>query len=195
MPYYKIDNVTPVVHPEAYVHPTAILIGDVIIGKDCYVGPGASLRGDFGRITMEEGSNLQDNCVIHGFADSHTIIRKHGHVGHGAVLHGCIIGEDALIGMNSVIMDYSEIGSGSIVAAASFVKNKFTCPDRSLVMGSPGKVVRSVTDDELKWKQAGTQEYIELSKRCLASMVECIPLNDIEPNRKTLPTSQHQPKK
>lgn len=194
MPYYKIDGVTPVVHPSAYVHPTATLIGDVIIGEGCYVGPGACLRGDFGRITMEEESNIQDNCVVHGFSDSHTLIRKHGHIGHGAVLHGCIIGEDALIGMNSVVMDYAEIGEGSIIAASSFIKNRFTCPPRSLVMGSPGKIVRSVTDDELKWKQTGTREYIELSKRCLTSMVECNPLNAIEENRPTLQSRSHQPK-
>lgn len=194
MPYYKIDGVTPVVDPSAYVHPTAVLIGDVIIGKGCYVGPGACLRGDFGRITMEEESNIQDNCVVHGFAETHTVIRKHGHVGHGAVLHGCDVGEDALIGMNAVVMDYANIGQGSIIAAASFIKNRFTCPPRSMVMGTPGKIVRSVTDDELSWKQTGTREYIDLTKRCLTSMVECAPLTSLESERPALQTGTHQPK-
>ncbi|WP_417507074.1 phenylacetic acid degradation protein PaaY [Marinomonas gallaica] len=194
MPYYKIDGVTPVVDPSAYIHPTATLIGDVIIQKGCYVGPGACLRGDFGRITMEEESNIQDNCVVHGFAGSHTVISKRGHIGHGAVLHGCVIGEDALVGMNTVVMDGADIGEGSIVAACSFIKARFTCPPRSMIMGTPGKVVRSVSDDELKWKQSGTREYIELSKRCLTSMVECAPLTSLEPKRPTLQTGSHQPK-
>lgn len=194
MPCYKIEGVTPVVDPTAYVHPTAVLIGDVIIHARCYVGPGACLRGDFGRITMEEESNLQDNCVVHGFADSHTVIRRRGHIGHGAILHGCDVGEDALVGMNAVVMDNAVIGAESIVAAASFVKNKFTCDTRSLLIGSPAKVVRKVTDDELAWKQVGTSEYIQLAHRCLTSLVECPPLNAIEADRPRLHSGQHKTK-
>ncbi|MCB5160404.1 phenylacetic acid degradation protein PaaY [Marinomonas algarum] len=194
MPCYKIDGVTPVVHPTAYVHPTAVLIGDVIIKERCYVGPNACLRGDFGRITMEEESNLQDNCVVHGFADSHTIIGKHGHIGHGAILHGCVIGRDSLVGMNAVVMDNAVIGEESIVAAAAFVKSKFVCDTRSLLMGSPAKVLRQVSDEELAWKQVGTSEYIALTDRCLTSMVECSPLNVEEQNRPRLKTGQHKTK-
>jgi carbonic anhydrase/acetyltransferase-like protein (isoleucine patch superfamily) len=195
MACYKIDGVTPVVHSSAYVHPTAVLIGDVIIKQGCYVGPGACLRGDFGRITMEQESNLQDNCVVHGFAGSHTIIGKHGHIGHGAILHGCIIGEDTLVGMNAVVMDQANIGPESIVAAAAFVKSHFSCEARSLLMGSPAKLIRQVSDEELKWKQTGTQEYITLTSRCLDSMVECNPLTELEENRPTLKTGDHALKK
>ncbi|MFK4751613.1 MULTISPECIES: phenylacetic acid degradation protein PaaY [Oceanospirillaceae] len=194
MPCYKIDGVTPVVHPSAYVHPTAVLIGDVIIGAQCYVGPAACLRGDFGRIIMEEGANIQDTCVVHGFPQSSTIIRRHGHIGHGAVLHGCIIGEDTLIGMNAVVMDGADIGAESIVSASSFIKNRFTCPPRSMVMGTPGVIKRQVTDDELRWKQLGTQQYIELSRRCLNSLVECLPLNAEEPDRQSFVDTGHRPK-
>ena len=193
MPCYRIDGVTPVVHPSAYVHPGAVLIGDVIIGPGCYVGPCASLRGDFGRIVMEEESNIQDNCVVHGFPDTTTLIRRHGHIGHGAILHGCVIGEDALIGMNAVIMDYAEIGGGSIVSASSFVKARFSCPPRSLVMGVPASIRRQVSDDELAWKQTGTQQYTELTRRCLNSLVECPPLNAEEDNRPGFTEAQHRP--
>ncbi|MEL0614928.1 phenylacetic acid degradation protein PaaY [Marinomonas arenicola] len=191
MACYRIDGVTPVVHPTAYVHPTAVLIGDVIIKQGCYVGPGACIRGDFGRITMEQESNLQDNCVVHGFAGSHTVIGKRGHIGHGAILHGCVIGEDTLVGMNAVVMDQADIGAESIIAAAAFVKSKFSCEPRSLLMGSPAKVTRQVSDEELKWKQTGTQEYVNLTTRCLDSLVECNPLTVIDDNRPALKTGNH----
>lgn len=195
MPCYRIDGVTPVVHPTAYVHPTAVLIGDVIIGAGCYVGPCASLRGDFGRIVMEEEANMQDNCTVHGFPDTVTRIKRHGHIGHGAILHGCVIGEDTLVGMNAVVMDYADIGAASIVAASSFVKARFSCPPRSMVMGSPAEVRRQVSDQELAWKQTGTQQYIELTRRSLAGMVECQPLTAVEEERPTLQTGEHEPLK
>lgn len=193
MPCYKIDGITPVVDPGAYVHPTAVLIGDVLIGPDCYVGPGACLRGDFGRIIMEEGSNLQDTCVVHGFPDSDTIVRRFGHIGHGAVLHGCVIGEDCLVGMNAVVMDGADIGACSIVAAAAFVRNRFSCPPRSMIMGTPASIRREVTDNELEWKRTGTRQYLELTRRSLDSMVECTPLNQAEPQRPRLQIGDHQP--
>ena len=194
MPCYRIDNITPVVHPTAYVHPTAVLIGDVIVGPGCYVGPLASIRGDFGRITMEEGANLQDTCVIHGFPQSHTVVKRHGHIGHGAVLHGCVIGEDALVGMNAVVMDGAVIGARSIISASSFVKAKFECPEQSLVMGTPAEVKRELSDKEVAWKQGGTREYQELTRRCMASMVECSPLTEMEANRASFADSGHRPK-
>jgi carbonic anhydrase/acetyltransferase-like protein (isoleucine patch superfamily) len=194
MPCFEIDGVRPVVHPTAYVHPTAILIGDVRVGPGCYVGPAASLRGDFGSITLEEEANLQDTCVVHGFPRSHTIVRRRGHVGHGAVLHGCIVGEDVLVGMNSVIMDGVDIGAGSIVSAVSFVKSGFECPPRSLVVGVPAVIKRQVSDKELQWKQQGTGEYVQLTKRCLANMAECAPLTELEQDRPALYASSYQPK-
>jgi len=183
MPCYKLDDICPVVHPSAFVHPTAVLIGDVHIGETCYVGPNASLRGDFGRIVMKEGSNIQDNCVVHGFPRSDTLIEKNGHVGHGAVLHGCIVGEDSLIGMNSVILDNANIAARSLVGAGTIVKAGFNCDEESLIIGSPAKVIRKLSTKEIKWKQMGTCEYQVLSQRCLNSLIECTPLTHAEPNR------------
>lgn len=181
---YAIDGVTPVIHPTAYVHPTAVLIGDVIIGPRCYIGPGACLRGDFGRLIMEEGSNLQDTCVVHGFPGSDTVIEVDGHVGHGAVIHGARIGRNALVGMNSVVMDGAVIGESSIVAAMSFVKTGMQVPPRSLVMGMPAKVARSLSDEEIQWKSKGTAEYQQLAVRCLEGMQEVTALTEVEADRK-----------
>lgn len=191
MACYRIDGVTPVVHPSAYVHPTAVLIGDVHIGPDCYVGPCASLRGDFGRIVMEQGSNLQDTCVVHAFPGRDAIIRRNGHVGHGAVLHGCIIEEDAMVGMNSVVMDDAVIAARSIVGAAAFVKSGFSCEPASLIVGSPAKVLRQLSDKEVGWKLRGTQEYQMLTKRSLETMEECAPLTEIDADRPQLQVGSH----
>lgn len=194
MTCYSLDGITPVIDPSAYVHPTAVLIGDVIVGPDCYVGPLASLRGDFGRIVLEQGANLQDTCVMHGFPDSDTVVERNGHVGHGAVLHGCRVGADALVGMNAVVMDGARIGAGSIVAATAFVKAGFDCPPRALLVGSPAVVKRSLSDDEMRWKQAGTAEYHALTRRCLEQLVECSPLSQPEQDRKRVSDSTHRPK-
>lgn len=194
MPCYSLDGMTPVVHPTAYVHPTAVLIGDVIVGPGCYVGPLAALRGDFGRIVLEEGANLQDTCVMHGFPESDTVVERHGHIGHGAVLHGCVIGADALVGMNAVVMDNARIGERSIVSAAAFVKAGFECPPQSLVMGAPAGVKRALSDEEVAWKQRGTREYQDLTRRCLASLVECAPLAEVEADRPRMGDSGFRPK-
>ena len=183
MTCYSLDGLTPVIDPTAYVHPSAVLIGDVIIGAHCYVGPLASLRGDFGRIILEEGANLQDTCVMHGFPDSDTVVERNGHIGHGAVLHGCRIGADALVGMNAVVMDAATIGARSFVSATAFVKAGFTCPEQSLVMGAPAIIKRQLSDEEVAWKQAGTREYQALAQRCLTRMQECEPLTAPEPDR------------
>ena len=183
---YAIDGVTPVIDPTAYVHPTAVLIGDVIIGPGCYVGPLACLRGDFGRLIMEQGSNLQDTCIVHGFPGSDTVIEVDGHIGHGAVIHGARIGRNALVGMNSVIMDGAVIGEASIVAAMSFVKTGMQVPPKSLVMGMPARVVRTLSDAEIEWKYKGTLEYQQLAVRCRQNMHEVMPLTAVEPDRKRL---------
>lgn len=183
MPCYRFDDYTPVVHPTAYIHPTAVLIGDVIVGPGCYVGPLASLRGDFGRLVLEEGANVQDTCVMHGFPGSDTVVGRNGHIGHGAVLHGCVIGEDVLVGMNAVVMDRARIGARSFVAATAFVKAGFECAEQSLVVGSPASVKRTLSEDEVAWKRAGTAEYQALAQRCLQRMVECAPLAEPEPDR------------
>ena len=183
---YAIDGIVPVVDPPAYVHPSAVLIGDVIVGPGCYVGPCASLRGDFGRLILEAGANLQDTCVMHGFPGTDTVVEENGHIGHGAVLHGCRISKNALVGMNAVIMDNAVIGESSIVAASAFVKASQVIPPRTLVAGVPAKIIRPLSDEEMAWKADGTRTYQELTKRCLATMVETAPLSEIEPGRKRI---------
>ena len=183
---YSIEGVVPVIDPTAFVHPTAVLIGDVIIGPRCYVGPLACLRGDYGRLIMEEGANLQDTCVVHGFPGSDTVIEVDGHIGHGAVIHGARIGRNALVGMNAVVMDNAVIGEASIVAAMSFVKAGMVVPPRSMVMGTPAKVTRTLSDDEIAWKHRGTVEYQQLAIRCMQSMHEVEPLTQVEADRKRL---------
>jgi phenylacetic acid degradation protein len=183
MACYSFEGVVPVVDPAAFVHPTAVLIGDVIVGAGCYVGPGASLRGDFGRIILKPGSNVQDNCVMHSFPDQDAVVEENGHVGHGAILHGCIVGRDSLIGMNSVLMDGSVIGEASFVAAMSFVRAGFVVPPRTLVAGIPAKIVRELQDKEINWKANGTVQYQDLAARSLATMRLCEPLAQVEADR------------
>ena len=149
MPCYSIEGVIPVVDPSAYVHPTAVLIGDVHVGPNCYVGPLASLRGDFGRIVLLAGANVQDNCVMHGFPQQDTVVEENGHIGHGAVLHSCIVRRDALVGMNAVVMDEAEVGEQAVVAACAFVPAGMRVADQTLVAGVPAKVIRHLTDDEV----------------------------------------------
>jgi phenylacetic acid degradation protein len=193
MPCYSIEGVIPVVDPTAYVHPTAVLIGDVIVGPDCYVGPAACLRGDFGRIVLKAGSNVQDTCVIHGFPAQDTIVEENGHIGHGAVLHSCVVRRDALVGMNAVVMDEAEVGEKAIVAACAFIRAGMKIPARSLVAGVPAKVVRELSDEEIAWKLEGTHTYQNLTKRCLASMVETEPLAAVEANRPKVQAPEVQP--
>jgi len=190
MPSYSIDGVIPVVDPTAYVHPSAVLIGDVIVGPNCYVGPCASLRGDFGRIVLEEGSNVQDHCCIHGFPDQDTVVEVNGHIGHGAILHSCIVRRDALVGMNAVVMDEAEIGEQAIVAACAFVPAGMKVPARSLVAGIPAKVKKMLSEEEIAWKLEGTQTYQALTVRSLASLHEVTPLRQMEPDRPRLPVTE-----
>lgn len=184
MPCYAIDGIVPVVDPTAYVHPSAVLIGDVIVGARCYVGPCASLRGDFGRIVLQEGANLQDCCVMHGFPGTDTVIEADGHIGHGAVLHGCVIKRNALVGMKAVVMDEAVVGESAIVAACAFVKAGMQVPPRTLAAGVPARVLRDLREDELAWKIEGTQQYHELARRSLATMREVSPLAAPEPDRR-----------
>jgi phenylacetic acid degradation protein len=183
---YEIDGVRPVVHPSAYVHPSAVLIGDVIVGPRCYIGPCASLRGDFGRLILEEGANLQDSCVMHGFPMEDTVVETDGHIGHGAVLHGCRIGRNAMVGMNAVVMDKAVVGAESIVAAMSFVKAGMVIPPRSMVMGTPAKVVRALSDEDVAWKSFGTRQYHELAVRSLQTMREVDADTVAAPDRKRI---------
>jgi phenylacetic acid degradation protein len=186
MPSYCIDGISPVVDPAAFVHPTAVLIGDVIIAANCYVGPNAVLRGDFGRLVLQAGANLQDTCVMHTFPNMDCIVESDGHIGHGAVLHGCHIGRNALVGMNAVVMDEAIIGEESIVGAGAFIKSGFTCPPRSLVAGSPAKILRSLNDAEVQWKSQGTAVYHELVGRSLKTLREVQPLTHPEADRQRI---------
>jgi phenylacetic acid degradation protein len=183
MPCYSIEGVVPVIDPSAYVHPTAVLIGDVIVGENCYVGPNACLRGDFGRIVLKAGANVQDTCVMHGFPERDTVVEENGHIGHGAVLHSCIVRRGALVGMNAVVMDEAEVGEQAIVAACAFVPAGMRIPPRTLVAGMPAKVKRELTEAEIAWKIEGTKTYQDLTLRCLATMQLVEPLPFAEPNR------------
>lgn len=180
---YAIDGIVPVVDPTAYVHPSAVLIGDVIVGPGCYVGPCASLRGDFGRLILEAGANLQDTCVMHGFPGTDTVIEENGHVGHGAVLHGCRVGRNALIGMNAVIMDNAVIGAGAIVGALAFVPEGMTISERMIAVGNPARMVKEVSDEMLAWKTDGTRQYMELPARLRATLQAVEPLTEIPADR------------
>ncbi len=183
---YTIDGVTPVVDPAAFVHPTAVLIGDVIVGAGCYVGPLASLRGDFGRIEVRAGANIQDCCVLHAYPGMDAIVEEDGHIGHGAVLHGCVVARNALVGMNAVVNDNAVIGESAIVAAMAFVKAGMVVAPRSLVAGVPARLVRTLSAQEIAWKAEGTKSYQDLTRRSLATMRPAEPLAAPEAGRRRL---------
>ena len=183
---WTIDGITPVVDPSAFVHPSATLIGDVIIGPGVYIGPAASLRGDFGRIVIQDGANVQDCCIIHGFPDEDTVIEANGHIGHGAILHACRICTHALVGMNAVVNDNAVIGEWAMVAALAFVKAGMEVPPRTLVAGIPARVLRELTPEELRWKGDATRQYQELAVRSLRTMRETTALAAVEPDRPRL---------
>ena len=194
MPIYALDDFIPVIHPSSFIHPSAEIIGDVIVEANCYIGPNAVLRGDFGRIHVCANSNVQDACVLHSFPKKDCYLEPFSHIGHGAILHGCLIGENALIGMNAVVMDDAKIGAESIVAASAFVKSKFSCEPRSMVVGTPAKIIRQLTEQEVNWKTAGTLEYINLAKRCVNSLREVEPLKEIQNDRPRFQESAHKTK-
>jgi carbonic anhydrase/acetyltransferase-like protein (isoleucine patch superfamily) len=195
MPIYAIENLIPVIHPSSFIHPSAEIIGDVIIEEHCYIGPNAVLRGDFGRIYISAHSNVQDCCVLHSFPNKDCHLEPYSHIGHSAVLHGCFIGRNSLVGMNAVVMDDAKIGAESIVAASAFVKSKFVCAERSMLVGSPAKVLRQITDEEIKWKTQGSIEYVTLAFRCLKGLREVKPLVTIQADRTRYNKSNHTLKK
>ncbi len=183
MPCYQIDGLIPVIDPNAYVHPDAVLIGDVIVSAGCYVGPCASLRGDFGRIVLRAGSNVQDGCVLHCFPNHETVVEENGHIGHGAVLHGCTVRRDALVGMKAVIMDEAEVGEQAVVGACAFVPAGTRLPPRTLSVGAPARVLRALSDDEVQRKHDATAYYQALARRCLATLRGVQPLPAPEADR------------
>ena len=181
--FYEFKGFKPVVHPSAFVHPQAAITGNVIIGKDVYIGPGAAIRGDWGGIVIEDGCNVQENCTIHMFPGVEVRLSKGAHIGHGAIIHGAQIGENCLIGMNSVIMDNVIIEKECIVGALSFVKADTRIQSRSLVVGNPAKIIKKVSDEMISWKTKGTQLYQKLPQECFDSLIECQPLRELDPNR------------
>jgi phenylacetic acid degradation protein len=183
---YAIDGIAPVIHPTAFVHPDAVLIGDVVVGAGCYVGPLASLRGDFSRVMLEDGCNVQDNCTLHTMPGFDVIIGRDGHIGHGVIVHSAHIGVNAMVGMNSVIMDHATIGESAIVAAMSFVKTGDKIPARHLAAGVPARVLHELTEDELAKKIEGTRLYHDLARRSLVTLTAVEPLTTFDPDRKRL---------
>ena len=167
---YAIDGVVPVVHATAYVHESAVLIGDVIVGPGCYIAPSASLRGDFGQIRIGERSNVQDNCTIHCYAGGETVVGDDVSVGHGAVLHGCSVGDRALVGMNAVVMDGAVVGAQAIVAALAFVRSDFQVPERTIVAGVPAKILREISGEETEWMADANADYHSARDRSWASL-------------------------
>ena len=181
---YSFKGYTPVVHESSFVHPLAAVTGNVIIGKNCYIGPGAAIRGDWGQIILEDGVNVQENCTVHMFPGKSITLKESAHVGHGAIIHGANLGRNCLIGMNSVIMDDAEIGDESIVGAMVFVKAETMIPKRSLVVGNPAKVIKEVSDDMIAWKTKGTQLYQQLPEDCHETLKEVEPLREVPENMK-----------
>lgn len=176
---YEFNNHKPVIHESSFIHPLAAITGNVIIGKDCYIGPGAALRGDWGQIIIEDGCNVQENCTIHMFPGVTVILKQGAHIGHGAIIHGATVGRNCLVGMNAVIMDGVELGDESIVGALSFIKQDEKIPSRSLVAGNPGKIIKQVTDEMIAWKTEGTKLYQALPKVMFESWRECEALRKI----------------
>lgn len=181
--FYAFKGFQPVVHPSAYVHPQAAVTGNVIIGADVYIGPGAALRGDWGGIVIEDGCNVQENCTIHMFPGVTVRLEEGAHVGHGAIIHGAHLGKNVMIGMNSVIMDEVVVGAGSIIGALTFVKARTVIPERSLVVGNPGKVIKTVTPEMLAWKTKGTRLYQQLPGELHEHLESCEPLRELPPDR------------
>lgn len=183
MSVYAFNGFIPVVHESSFIHPKASVTGNVIIGENVYVGPGAAIRGDWGQIIIENGCNVQENCTIHMFPGTTVTLKEGAHIGHGAIVHGGTIGKNCLIGMNSVIMDDVVIEDECIIGALCFVPAKMHIEKRSLVVGNPAKIIKKVSDEMIDWKTKGTALYQALPGECYASLKECEPLREIEPNR------------
>src|SRR5688572_31936185 len=190
---YQFDGYIPVVHESSFIHPQASVTGNVIIGRDCYVGPGAAIRGDWGQIIVEDGCNVQENCTIHMFPGVTVKLEVGSHVGHGAIIHGANIGKNCLVGMNAVIMDGVQLGAGSIVGALCFIKAGEIIPERSLVAGNPGKILKEVSDEMLQWKSTGTALYQALPSEMFTSWKACDPLRQVDLQKKQQQAGKYRP--
>ena len=176
---YEFKGYKPIIHESSFIHPQSTVTGNVIIGKNCYIGPGAALRGDWGQIIIEDGCNVQENCIIHMFPGVTVLLKEGSHIGHGAIIHGATIGKNCLVGMNAVIMDNVELGDESIVGALTLVRQGEKIPPRSLVAGNPGKILKQVSEEMVSWKTQGTELYQRLPKECFEKLKECEPLREI----------------
>ena len=181
---FEFEGYKPVIHPSAFIHPNATVTGNVIIGKDVYIGPGAAIRGDWGKIIISNGCNVQENCTIHMFPGTTVLLKESAHIGHGAIVHGATVGRNSLIGMNAVLMDDVIIGDECIVGALSFVSARTEIPNRSVAVGNPAKVVKLVSDKMIDWKTEGTRHYQKLPGDCYESLKPCEPLREVPENRK-----------
>ena len=181
---YQFNSYRPVIHETAFIHPQAAVTGNVIIGKDVYIGPGAAIRGDWGKIVIKDGCNVQENCTIHMFPGVTVTLKEAAHIGHGAIIHGSTIGENTLVGMNAVVMDNVVIGKECIIGALAFVKEGMEIPDRKVVVGNPAKIVKDVTDEMAQWKTEGTGWYQRLPGQMRESWKECEPLREVPEDRK-----------
>ncbi len=170
---YEFNGYKPIIHESSFIHPQASITGNVVIGKDVYVGPGAAIRGDWGQVIIEDGCNVQENCTIHMFPGVTVVLKEGAHIGHGAVIHGATIGKNCLVGMNAVIMDNVQLGDECIVGALSFINADEVIPPRSLVVGNPFKIIKQVSDEMLSWKTAGTRLYQQLPKDMFTNWKEC----------------------
>ena len=175
---YEFNGFRPVVHPTAFVHPQAAVTGHVIIGRDVYIGPGCALRGDWGKIVIEDGCNVQENCTVHMFPGTTVLLKSSAHIGHGAIIHGATIGKNCLVGMNAVIMDEVDLGDESIVGALCFIRQGEKIPPRSVVAGNPGKIIKPVSDEMLAWKTEGTRLYQQLPLQCHQTLKPCEPYSE-----------------
>ena len=183
MSIFEFNGYRPVIHESAFIHPNATVTGNVIIGKNVYVGPGAALRGDWGEIIISDGCNVQENCTIHMFPGVTVLLKENAHIGHGAIIHGSTIGRNSLIGMNAVIMDNAIVGDECIVGALTFIKEGMIIPNRKIVVGNPGTIVKDVSDEMILWKTKGTELYQKLPAELYATLIPCEPLREIPANR------------
>jgi phenylacetic acid degradation protein len=180
---YEFNGYRPVIHPSAFVHPQAAVTGNVVIGADVYIGPGAALRGDWGEIVIKDGCNVQENCVIHMFPGVKVVLHPGAHIGHGAIIHGATIGANCLVGMNAVLMDNVVLGEGCIVGALSFLPADSLWEGRKVIVGNPARVIKNVSDDMLAWKTEGTKLYQQLPAELHATLKECEPLREVDKSR------------
>ncbi|HYO21935.1 MAG TPA: transferase hexapeptide repeat family protein [Flavisolibacter sp.] len=192
MAFYQFNGIKPVAHPSSFIHPQATVTGNVIIGKEVYIGPGCALRGDWGQIIIEDGCNVQENCTVHMFPGVTVVLKEAAHIGHGAIVHGATIGRNCLIGMNAVIMDEVELGDECIVGALCFIRQGEKIAARSLVVGNPHKIIKQVSDEMMAWKTEGTKLYQQLPKQCFETLRPCEPLPE-PTEQQPIVTGNYQP--